>query len=158
MLHKPKAVSQFVIAKELRVITEVLGNTYEKLKQLALKASVRKTQLVVFNLSSEVYKCYLESVIQVQVLEERLFYPFKIESYPDEFYVITLNKQQGKDNTEEIFSECNDIKLEIQNIYNDFLSVSPPMHEEKKLLQHQFKEVLDCFQGLIVKTTPEFVH
>jgi len=154
-LYKAKPASHFVIAEELRAITEVLGNAYEKLKQLALRASVRKTQLVIFNLSSEIYKYYLESVIQVQASEKRLFYPFKIESYPDEFYVVTLNRQLRKDNTEEIFSECNNIKLEIQKIYNEFFSCSSLMYEQKKLLQDQFKEVVNCFLRLIVKNTPD---
>lgn len=144
LLHKAKPADHFV-ARELRTVAQTLENAFEKLKQLALKASVRKTQLGMFHLASEIYKHYLEAVIHVQFLEKKLFCPFKIETYPDEFYVVSFNRQSKKDNTGEIFSECDNILLDLQKIYNDFISNPSVPQEQRKFLQQQLRGLFNCF-------------
>jgi hypothetical protein len=153
VLHKAKPVNHFIIAEELRTVTEVLGNSYDKLKQLASNASLRKVQLIVFNLSSEVYKYYLESVIQVQILEKKLFYPFRIESYPDEFYVVNFSAEVKKDNTADIFSQCEMIMIEIQKTYKEVLSNSFISHDQKKQLQQQLNDLHKCFGKFQIKSS-----
>lgn len=144
LLHKTKSVNDRVIAMELRTLTEVLGNAYEKLKQLALKASVRRGQLILFNLSSEIYKYYMEKAFEVQALEKRLFYPFKVESYPDEFYVVHFNSIPRKDNSPEIFFECIAVKQEIEKAYYDALA-NPLVNDQKKQLQKELDGLHNCF-------------
>jgi hypothetical protein len=152
LLHKARPISKIVTAKELRAVTEVLGNAYEKLKHLALQASIRKTQLILFNLSSDIYKFYLDTVLQVQVLEKKLFNPFKIENYPDEYYVVDFNKVSKQDNTQEIFNECQEMKLEIQKVYTALISDSSIGTDQKKHLQQQLSGILNCFTKLKAKT------
>lgn len=143
-LYKTKSVNDVVVAVEFRTLTEVLGNAYEKLKQLALKASARKAQLTLFHLSSEIYKYYMEEVFQVQALEKRLFCPFKIESYPDEFYVVDFNNTPKTDNSEEIFLECTAVKHEIEKVYYDALE-NPVLTNQKKQLQKELDSLHHCF-------------
>jgi hypothetical protein len=145
---KTMPVNRVVIAAEFRAATDTLGDVYEKLKQLALKATGRRTQLALFTLSAEVYKFYLEAVIQVQVLEKKLFYPFKIETYPDEWYVVHFNAVSEEDNTEEIFGQCVMLKQEIQKTYHGLLSDLSLSTEQKKILQQQLNGLQISFQKL----------
>jgi hypothetical protein len=145
LLHKTKSANDVVVAVELRALTEVLGNAYEQLKQLALKASVRKSQLILFSLSSEIYKYYMEEVFRVQALEKRLFCPFKIESYPDEFYVVDFNNIPKTDNSQEIFLECIAVKQEIEKVYYDALSNPLMVNDQKKQLQKELDGLHNCF-------------
>ena len=149
---EPAYNNNVAVAVELRAITETLANAYERLKQLALEASTRKAQLFVFNLSSEIYKFYLEAVLQVQVLERRLFYPFKIETYPDEFYVVNFDKRFVRDNSDEIMKQCSEVKQQIQEAYNSILSGSSISKEQRKILHQQINGITTCFLKLKIRT------
>jgi len=86
----------------------------------------------------------MEKAFEVQALEKRLFYPFKVESYPDEFYVVHFNSIPSKDNSPEIFFECIAVKHAIEKAYYDALE-NPLVNDQKKQLQKEPDGLHNCF-------------
>lgn len=125
------------IDEKLKSLAEILSISYDNFKQLALKATVRKPQLIIHNLASQTHACYIELVAQIQQIENKILPFYKKSEYSGEWRVIPFSRVKSFDNTDEIFSQCKALKRQIQNAYNELLENDSLSREQKDMLKYQ---------------------
>lgn len=135
------------VTDKLKGLTEVLMRSYEILKQLATKSSLRRSQLVLYRLSTEIHHYYLQLAGRILTGEKRPLQPS--DPFPGgEWRVIPFNREKKPDNNVEIVLQSKEVRDQLEQAYDELLGGELLDDEEKNVLKEQHASLTVLFLKL----------